>query len=55
MDIQPRFDETGELIRARIVIWQHEDIIKQVLWKEGGLDRWHLEVEDLPPNKVKEV
>ena len=54
MDLQPRFDEVGELIRARILIWQHEDIIKQVLWKEGGLDRWHLEVETLPQIKVSQ-
>lgn len=53
MDIQPRFDETGEALKARILQWQTEGIVRQVFWKEGGLDRWHIEVAALPNNKLE--
>lgn len=45
----------GDVIKARISRWHGEGVIKQVLWKEGGLDRWHVEVADLPQIKVMEV
>jgi hypothetical protein len=55
MDIQPRFDDVGEKIKARIGEWQREGVIVQALWQEGGLDRWHIEVGAYPDNKVQQA
>lgn len=42
-------------VKARIAEYQREGVITQVLWKEGGLDKCHVEVMPLPEIKVVEV
>lgn len=48
----PVFDVTPATVtvtvKARIQSWQQDGTIRQVLWKEGGLNRCHVEVADLP-------
>lgn len=50
VDLHP-MDETtedGARVKARILAYQRDGIITQVLWTEGGLPRWHIEVGLLP-------
>lgn len=42
-------------IRARIKMYQFEQVITKVLWREGGLLRCHIEVSPLPVNKIDQV
>ena len=54
----PCFDldvPVNEDVKARIEEYQREGVITRVLWKEGGMDKCHVECSALPAIKVEEV
>ena len=52
-DLDP--DSVTESARLRIEDYQREGVIMQVIWREGGLKKCHIEVAALPDNKRMEV
>ena len=52
-DLSP--ESVTDAVRLRIEDYQREGVIAQVLWREGGLKKCHIEVAALPDNKITEV
>lgn len=52
-DLSP--SSLNDEIRARIKMYQFEGVITQVLYKEGGVPKCHVECQELPINKVEYV
>ena len=52
-DLDP--DSITERVRLRIEDYQREGVITQVLWREGGLKKCHVEVAALEDVKVRQV
>ena len=52
-DLDP--ESVTDRVRVRIEDYQREGVIVQVLWREGGLKKCHIEVAALPDVKTVEV
>lgn len=52
-DVKPQ--SVNDVVRQRIAEWEREGVITKVLWKEGWLEKCHIETALLPENKVEVI